>query len=421
MSNDFYTAGVLPWFEVPGLSKLQTMLIRAGWERVQRVAGAFEIWGFRTSEARLGGGTVVVPLDPTKEDYSTLYERAEGDLRRYLDPSSYLRLEALLNLEQQRDLVSTAYKRSAATTPGTIPWLAGESMHASIAGMLAASAKSTVDARAQFGRSNSYVANDFLENTILAPSGVGSYVVTALTPIHQPIFTAPPSAVVVGQKVRERHSVEAIAVVRTLDTALTEVKSALGLREVRDSVAAMTSAVRRGVSYELVTALAGFIAGTDAAIVIPRHVWLADATAHEHVFEPPDVPVLHEAARVLAATAEPTYATLTGLVTLMKHEPESDDRAVHLFTTSRGPVRRVRLRLDEDTYLKALEAHRSDALVRVTGKLAKPGKFWQIEFPEGFDVLTAAEADAEVDAAEGADLFTMLDDNGNYAPNEGAS
>lgn len=396
---------LLPWFEVPKPTRLQSLLMRAQWERTDGVAGAYEIWTYPEPGGGRGGG-VFVPLDHTKEDYEILHERAYESLRSYIDPGSLARIEAQLDLENRLDLVPLSWARGTDTTPGTIPWLDGQDLHGAVTRQLMAAAKATIEPRAQFGRANSYVAQDFLSRAILAPSGVGSYVVTALTPVHQPVFASPPSEPKLGQKDRPRVSVEAIAVVRTLDTALSAVESALAENATQDSISAIVESVQQGVSHELVTALADFVGGVESTVSLPRYAWAPGALPHEYDFKPADVHVLSDAGRILANKVEPTRATVSGIVTLMAHEPDSVEREIRIFTTSRGEVRRVRMQLPEDMYSLALDAHKSDALVRVVGDLQKIGKFWHMDFPASFTVLGAEEAEAEVDVQE-EDLISM--------------
>lgn len=400
--NDHSNHVPLPWFESEGLSHLQLLLMRAGWERRSGHTGLDEIWtpissGTHSNEA------ILVPLDSTKADFKLLTERAYDALRRYIRQGDLERLESQLQQETSYDLVPTSWKKESGPTPGSIQWIEGQSMHALAARQMIAAAKSTVEPRAYLGRANAYLAQDFISRAILAPSGMGSYVVTALTPVHERLFMSPPPDPKPGKQ-PERPSIEAIAVVRTLDSALSAVIDALDQRNLEDSVVDIAASVKRGVSYELVSALAEFVGGSHAAVTIPRHAWSRQAHAHEHVFNPRDTEVLAEAAKRLDAAAEPTEAFVTGVVTLMEHEPNSDERTVRIFTTSRGPVRRVRLQLSEEDYRDALEAHKEGSLVRVVGTLKKVGKFWHMD-ARRFEALSADESEAEVERDE-TDLFS---------------
>lgn len=96
--------------------------------------------------------------------------------------------------------------------------------------------------------------------------------------------------------------------------------------------------------------------------------------------------------------SESTFATLTGIITKLKHEQGAGAYTARLVSTSSGPVRRVTLYLSEEDYLlQAVDAHRDDALVRVRGQLAREGKFWTVSDPADFDIL---EGDVDDERAQ---------------------
>jgi hypothetical protein len=393
----------LPGFEVGTRTRLQALLVSAGWILDESEPGRFEVWTPEGEAVRKDVG-VVVPLDEAKGDYQRLHDRAVETLRRQIGSAAYERLATEIDAERSKDLVRTSWKREAPTAPGSIPWPQGREVFDAITRQLMAAAKAAISPMPQLGRSNAYVAQDFLAATILAPSGAGSYIVNALTPVHRHIYTSPPAEPQPDRKPRQRQSIEAVNVLATLDSALSAIESALGERDEEDQVRAMIASPGRGVSHELLSALADFAAGHEAAVITPRHAWTASLRPREVAFKPRDTPVMQRAASALAGTASSTLATITGVVTKMEHEPESEHRVVRIFTTSRGPVRRVSVHLDESDYDLAISAHREDTLVRVRGELAKVGKYWKIEDPQAFRVLDAAEEDAEVEVA-GDTLF----------------
>jgi hypothetical protein len=384
------------------------MLIGAGWGLDELVPNRLEYWVPRglngASEDSPSDAAIVVPLDETKSDYERLYARAFDVLRRHMGIAAFERLALEIDLASSKDLVKTSWKREVATEPGSIPWPEGRALFDAITRQLVAVAKAAVSPQAQLGRSNTYFAQDFLAATILAPSGAGSYVVNALTPVHRHIYTSPPQDALAGRPMRERQSMEAVSVLATFDGALSVIARALEESNNQDQVLAMTTAPGRGVSHELLSALADFTAGHEAAVEVPRQAWTGATRPHEIAFKPADTRVLQEAATALSRSAEATLATVTGVVTKMEHEPESEDRVVRIFTTSRGPVRRVTVRLSEDDYDAALSAHRDDSLVRVRGQLAKLGRFWTIEGPQQFEVLDAGAESAVL--GESQSLFS---------------
>jgi hypothetical protein len=385
------TGGVLPWFEIQPLPELQNALLLANWHRVHVNEGLFELWSDASRE-EIGGRSVLVPLDPGKGDFESLVAQAWDHLGQILGPVALGRIREHAVRQRELNLIPSTWKREARTAPGTIPWVDGQEVHDSITRQLMAAARATLKPGPVLGRANAYFARDFLENVILAPSGTGSYVVTALTAGHAPVFIADPTT----NRARPVESVPAVNVIRTLDSALGVITSALGQSKEEDAVEDLVRASQWGVSQELVVALTEFIRDQDAAVILPRHAWDPGALRSEHVFNPPNVPVLERVAAKLSRHADSTRQALVGVVTQMAREPDQEGE-IRIFTTSQGPIRRVRLRLGVEHYTAALEAHGDEALVRVSGELRKDGKFWRMDFPETFLVLSDERASDDID------------------------
>lgn len=373
--------------------RLRMLLLRAGWTQQGEVSEAYSIWKPRERMALEVQG-IVVPLDASRGDYDALYQDALTDIRRILGDDRFKRLTSELDREDADDLAQTVWRRHARTEPGTIPWLDGQEVHAAIARQLMASAKAVVSPRARLGRSNEYVAREFLAATVLAPSGVGSYVVNALTPIHRPIYLSAPPAQEKKPTPQPRESIEAIVVLRRFDQALSAISSGLAERSVVSSVAMLAEQSRAGVSYELVSSLGAFLAGNEASIEVPRNSWEPDAAPNEYVFKPRHFEVLLRVAEALRGEEERTRRfSLTGVVTKLQHEPGSDDYVVRVVSTSRGPVRGVVLHVSEEHYGLAMTAHGDDSLIRVIGSLSKDKGRWTMRQLGAFEVLDGDEED----------------------------
>lgn len=394
----------LPVFDGAVRDRLRSLLLRAGWQQRYEVPDTYAVWRSPEQPDADDSG-ILVPLDPSRGDFESLYASALRDVQRLLGDVRFAHISAELDREQSSDLARTSWRREAETKPGTIPWLDGQHVHASITQQLIAAAKAVVTPRPRLGRSNEYLAREFMAATILAPSGTGSYVVNALTPVHGQIYVAAPPPPEKKDD-RPRESVEAVSVLKRFDQALAAIQAGLSEGTDQASVAMMAEQARVGVSYELVTALVDFLGGREAAIEVPANSWAPDESPREYAFTPPNVHTLHKVAEVLKGESDSTYATITGVITKLEHEPGSDGYVVRVFTTSRGPVQRVTLRVNDETYERSLSAHRDDALVRVVGRLFKDGRRWTINDPDTFRVL-----DGHVEEEE--DLFSQgADDDG---------
>lgn len=394
----------LPGFGPPQSDPARALLIRSSWVRVSEVPGRYEVWRptGRTDSSNVG---IVVPVDRDRGDFDGLYERALRDIEQWIGHATFASLSRELEQENDADLVRTSWSRGAQTKSGTVPWLDGQQIHAAITQQLIAAAKAAITPMKKLGRSNEYVAREFIDSTILAPSGAGSYVVNALTPLHRPLYVTAPSPKPT-KPIRERETIEASRVLRRFDQALSAIEASLSERSETAAVAAVAEKERDGVSYELVSSLAGFLGGNEAAIEVPRNAWEPQGSPREFVFKPAHSTILIRSAEVLRGGPESSRATVTGVVTKLEHEPGELNYLVRIFTTSRGPVRRVTLRVDESTYAAAITAHQDGALIRARGQLEKRPRQWVIADPESFEVLGTDEQDE----SEPSDLFSVSDD-----------
>lgn len=397
----------LPFLSLPGQDSLRRMLQLADWHKVSGRAGVHELWAPRSDSDSARRSAVLLPLDAERGDYEILRREAFDQLRLSLSSSHFSALEQRVATELSADIASTEWRRETESPPGTIPWIEGVRLHELITRQLVAAAKSTVQPRAVQGRSNAYVADEFLAKTVLAPSGVGSYVATALTPVTGLVFVAPEPRQRKRGQTPERPAITGIEVLQTLDRALAAISNALESHRLEDQSEAIVGSVGTGVSFELVSSLRELASDGQASVVVPARFWTDGIEQTEYTFQPKDLPALTHAADLLGREDDATSATLTGVVTFLKKEPGGAQRTVQIFTTSEGPVRRVRAELTEEDYQTAIKAHGDSELVRVNGPLRKRGKFWFIE-PTSFEMLPSRESQEELNrAVEGEDdLFS---------------
>lgn len=261
----------------------------------QRIPERLEYWSPSGSDASPESG-IVVPLDESRGDYDRLYQQALAALRRFVGPPAFERLAVQIDTELSQDLVRTSWRREADTEPGTIPWQQGRELFEAITKQLVAAAKAAVETAGALGSSECLRCPGFLVHDHPAPSGTGSYVVNALTPVHRHIYLSAPVEPKPGE------SAKGAAIDRSnkgachLDAALSAVSRGLEETEERDQVEAIVASTSRGVSRELLEAVAEFSSGRESAVILPRQAWSADARPHEVAFEPKHTKVLQAAA-----------------------------------------------------------------------------------------------------------------------------
>jgi len=76
-----------------------------------------------------------------------------------------------------------------------------------------------------------------------------------------------------------------------------------------------------------------------------------------------------------------------GLVTRLDRGPQATQGDVTITGHVEGQMRRVTLRLSEDTYSKAIQAHDQRRPVRCTGELVREGHGYRLQNPRHLEVL----------------------------------
>lgn len=369
---------------------LETALLRLGWTPADYHEGSWRTWN------SMGEASVIIPLDESRADFPRLMRMAMSTLSRVVSPEALERaISEAANLASL-EKVPALWRKESPTVPGTIPWLIGQRLHENVGHQIAALVKSTVEPKSVLGRGAIYASNYYLERTLLAPSGVGSYVLTALMPTSGPIFLKEQPKQT-GKKPKARPSIESSDVIRTFDTAMAVVREAISAGDKEEAVKLLKDSASAGVSAELLSSLSEFASETAGQIQVPSHVWRTSSTPTEYVLEPSHVPVLQQAANELIEQ-EPTPATVSGVVSAVKKDPEDAKGLATILTTSLGPVRRVRARFEPEVYDRIVEAHRKKSLVRLLGDLSKDGRYWEIT-PTSLEVF--GEHDDVDDHVEG--------------------
>ncbi|MFE2726188.1 hypothetical protein [Kitasatospora sp. NPDC059327] len=353
---------------------LATLLARHGWVRRGGPSARYGRW---TPPGDSDPGTsLLVPAAEGFDDAVELLADAVTALSRSRSPSARSILLALTvpgdELRWRRELPGPAH---------AAPWDDAERLQRAARAMLAAGAKAGRTRAAYFGARLDGWAGDFLEQVLVvgggpaADSGAG---LTAYTP-------AP----------------EGRAAVTTLVRALEALRDAVDYRRVSGGPAAFENAVQAGVSRELVQSVEELVRGATAAQLTVA--WSAAAgppggfgdrrIALE--FSPGDLPALEEAA-VLLERIEPAVAvSVVGLVVRLKRADPAGPGTVRLKVLAGAEVGEVRVRLADQAYRVAVEAHLAGAPVRLSGRLERRGGFRRLTHPGALEPCGLDEGERE--------------------------
>ncbi|MGY0234968.1 hypothetical protein [Longispora urticae] len=320
-------------------------------------------------------------MDPQAGDFLDLLQDALAQLASQSGLGDQKLLAAL-------DVVigdTIRFRKELSSPYGSIPWLSGEALITSSTKLLEAAAKAERERAPYFGNKQWTSARAYLEEVRMGQTEVGSYVVTAFSPVGEisgpalPLFEY-------GDPVTGR------AVAKTLTTALEATREAIDYFNSRASLVAFDAAVEHGVSYELAKGLTGLIAQSDGADVSVswsqnRGIEEVGPASSRFEFEPSDIPALERARDRFAITEPPIEVTVIGTVTLLDRARSGTAGVIRLDVIEGSQAKKLRVRMPQKMYELAIQAHRRGMAIRVSGRQKKSGRYFWLSDPRNVELI----------------------------------
>ncbi|MGW3241140.1 hypothetical protein [Streptomyces sp. NPDC001070] len=359
----------------PGV--LITLLARHGWQLRGGAPGRYTRWtppGGQESAARI---SLLVPERRTTgaryADHAELLGEALDALARCGVPSAR---EVLTALAVPGDEIRWHLELPPAAGEA-VPWTAAEQLRAAARTMLMSAARAERDRFGYFGARHTGHANAFLEQVLVGPAPAG-HQLTAYVPVPE------------GRRT-----------VATLLRALQAARDAVDYQRTTGGMEAFDAAVGLGVCHELAESLIRMVRGTEGVVV--TLAWAPAggppggfAAVPEPVeFSPGDLPAL-EAASERYVREEPSVdVRVTGTVTRLRRPRPSGGGTIRLRVLAGADVRHVRVRLPEEGYRIAAQAHLVGLPVRLSGRLETRTGFRHLTHPTAPTPVHVDEADRD--------------------------
>ena len=262
---------------------------------------------------------------------------------------------------------SVRFRKETSAPRGLILWSHGQELIDAAKQTLVASAKAFAGTSAYYGNSHSGFAKRYLDACYMGQTGIGSYVVTALTPIEADL--SPKSDKTAANHMNGREVTE------TLVKALSATVEAIEHFQRTESRSGFIDAVQRGLSVEMTRGLIGIAEKAEVSTISIE--WdtyatslLSDSEPAAFEFTAADIPAL-EAARTTLEQDPRVSARqrIQGRVHLLT-KAEAGGPGVIGVDTGAG---KYRVRLGPDDYGRAVQAHHDEALVTVEGLPEREG------------------------------------------------
>jgi hypothetical protein len=331
-----------------------------------------------------GEPSVLVPLNRNLADYTSRLWEALRELERVHGDQSELIITNLL----LPGLDEVTNEKEESTIAGSIPWTIGEKQILGFREILTASAKAAEVKERYYGRKRWSIANRFLAQVRMGQTRIGSYVITALSPVG--------AIPLVDQKhtYEESLGITGRQVIETLVQSLETLKASTDEFTSSGNDEVFEEAVSSGVSLDLVRAVQKNLGTADWAATSIR--WTSRITAPapstEIVFDRSHVAPLTSAMARLTEVVLSRRVAITGRVTgLKRYEPGRPGTVeLNVLEGADDSVEFVLVNLGE-SYDDAIEFHRTGTLVRAEGELIREGRTWELTNVTSLALLTSNE------------------------------
>ncbi|MFD7447121.1 hypothetical protein [Streptomyces sp. NPDC059909] len=378
-----------------------------GWQKFGGQENLYSRWRPTSPDHEFSRG-LLIPQDVETDDYLELLSQAVAQAWRMGDGKIRSILERAATLHSLGDELK--FHKEVQSRKGTIPWLAGADLHAGAQKSMAVAAKTRKSKSAYFGNSNSFLANSFLDSVLMGQTEVGSYVITAY---------APPEEVYSERKIRPGDTIPLVGrhtgreITLGLVDALEAARESLDHFKDSGSTHGFVENVQRGFCYELTQAMRSLIRDSEGAEIevelnsIEELFTDAPTQRHKLEFSPSDYPALEKAGNIFAATAAAEHVTVLGTVTLLERPKPGNPGVVRLDVIGGTKARKMRVRMKVEDYDLAVDAHRNNLALRISGRQELEGHFYWLYDPEILELVRIVpdQPDTPIEPGDQQSLF----------------
>ncbi|MFD5410838.1 hypothetical protein [Streptomyces nojiriensis] len=375
-------------------SQLALALRTNGWERYGGQDLSYSRWR-PVGPAGESPRGLLLPENREASDYFELLSQAVARAWGLGDNRIRAILERAASARSLGDEMK--FHKESRTRKGTIAWTAGEDLLAGAHKSMVVAAKTRRSKAAYYGNSNSYLAKSFLDSVLMGQTEIGSYVVTAY---------APPDEVFTERKIAANGMVPLIGahsgreITQGLVSVLEAARESVDHFNSSGSTHGFMAYVDRGLCYELTQAVRSLIRDSDGAEVEVEFNSAEELIAgsagdrHKLEFSPADYAALEVAGNLLAATAQVEFVTVLGTVTLLERPKAGSPGVARLDVVGGTAARKMRVRLKVEDYDMAVDAHRNNLALRISGRQELEGNFYWLYDPQIIELVRLAPEQA---------------------------
>jgi hypothetical protein len=356
-----------------------------GWSEVRRVEGELTVFGKPNKEGKKQ--LIWMPISDRFSDYAPMVSRL---IKTVADTEEKSELQIMDDLQTVSigDVICVRTFNPLDIHDHTIPFMDGVSLLSRSRMIAMAAASSAVKKRPIHPRHPAFQVIQFIQNLRLGQTERGSYMIKLIAPIKE----------IPKRETGELHGMpEEIPFTRRVVMEL--VKCLNALKDVAEDnrdrgrflFSTFLDVVPSGVSANLCEALIDDDEEKESSPIEVSVTWSYVLKLPEYLstvpikFDSTVFPYLRQAAKEFRAR-NPEIVTVSGWVHTLEKESLSGPGNIRIIGRIDGKLRSVRVHLDAEIYDTAIDAHKKDDLVSVTGKLLVEGTQYRLENPTNFHI-----------------------------------
>jgi hypothetical protein len=278
---------------------------------------------------------------------------------------------------------------SESTRQGRIPVEHASSLYQQARDLVLAAACAAVEPRAAYATRKPARATEFMSGLRVAPSEIGSYVLTIESPVAPALQRGSLDEGELDQPFERRATLKLASALQATETAVRKGGVAL-------EIGPFTEAVKAGSSANFCDALATMLQPFEGATLESTIAFAVARPASTPVvrtrFGADAVPVLREAARVLKEREPIPDLEVEGMVVALTSEDSTKGGTVTILGPVEGRLRRVRVELGPSEYQLAVEAHADTRVMSLEGDLQR-GRGLELRSPRRVRLEAATRDD----------------------------
>jgi hypothetical protein len=364
--------------------ELAAYLRAKGWRQEADLAGKGSLWLSQDDDGKEFDVTL-----PARRDLGYYALRMAEVLQTLASAEGRSELDVLLDVQTTTADLIRVRAASRETESGTLPLDQAVAFVERSRDMMLSAACAAIDKRAVFAKRKAQQAMDFLGHVRMGQTERGSFVLTFLSLVPPELSPAQGTLLpVVATDPFERQ------VTRTLMEALKALEGAARDAAVGGNMTPFQTAISRGVSANLCDAVVGLSEVSLGENLDVQVSWSRTRPVDNNIpskvtFSSDSIPLIEEAARQFRETTPWEDSEIEGVVTRLDRSPTAIEGDVTITGNVEGRLRRVTLRLGQEAYIQAIQAHEDRRTVRCTGELVKEGRGYRLKDPRHFETLSA--------------------------------